>query len=112
MKNGRHVFFCLCVCLGGGGGGCDLKAVFLIYADGRKKRYNNILSCIACGSQIRAAQAHHDQNLKSRLGVILICRFCLPGMLANIHAYTLTAVTIVFVLSKSSHILEVVSEIV
>ena len=32
-----------------------------------------------------AAQAYHDRNLESSIGVILICRLCLPGMLANIH---------------------------
>ena len=52
-----------------------------------------MLSCIACGSQTRASQAYRDQNLESSLGVILICRFCLPGMLANIHVYILTVVT-------------------
>ena len=46
-----------------------------------------MLSCIACGSQTRASQAYRDQNHESSLGVILICRFCLPGMLANIHVY-------------------------
>ena len=43
------------------------------YTDGQKKRYSKILSCIACGSQTRAAQAYRDQNLESSLGVILIC---------------------------------------
>ena len=41
----------------------------------------------SCGSQTQAAQAYHDQNLVSGFGVILICRFCLPGMLANIHVH-------------------------
>ena len=50
------------------------------------------LSCTACDSQTRAAQAYHDQNLESSLGFILICRVCLPGMLANIHVYILTVV--------------------
>ena len=57
------------------------------YTGGQKKRYSRILSCITCGSQTRAAQAYHDQNFKPRLGVILICRFCLPGKLANIYVY-------------------------
>ena len=57
------------------------------YTAMQKKRYSKILSCIACGSQTLAAQAYHDQNLESSLGVILICRFCLPGMFANIHVY-------------------------
>ena len=47
--------------------------------------YSKFLSCSVCGSQTRAAQAYHDQNLESSLGVVLICRFCLPGMLANMH---------------------------
>ena len=41
--------------------------------------------CIACGSPTQAAQAYHDKNLESSLEVILICRFYLPGLLANIH---------------------------
>ena len=48
-----------------------------------------MVSCIACGSQTRAAQAYHDQSL-----VVLICWFYLPGMLAYIHVYILFAVTI------------------
>ena len=63
--------------------------------------------CIACGSQTRAAQAYHDQNLKSSLWAILICPFCLTGMLANIHVYILIAVNIVFLLSNVSQILDV-----
>ena len=59
--------------------------------DGQKKCYSRIKPCIACGSQ---AQAYHDQNLESCLGIILNCPFCLPGMLANIHVYILNAVTI------------------
>ena len=47
---------------------------------------------------IQASQAYHDQNLESSLEVVLICRFCLPSMLANIHVYRymyiLNAVTI------------------
>ena len=54
------------------------------------------LSCTACGSQTRAAQAYHDQNLESSFGVTLISQFCLPGMLANKQVYILTAVTIFF----------------
>ena len=81
--------------------------LLFIYTDGQKKRYSKILSCIACGSQTRAAQAYHDQNLESSLGVILICLFCLPGMLANIHVYILTAVTIFFLLSNLSQIFNV-----
>ena len=60
-----------------------------IYTEGQKKQYSKILSCIACGSQTQAAQAYHDQNLESSLGVILICWFCLPGILADIHVYIL-----------------------
>ena len=60
---------------------------------GQKKRYMTVKSC---GSQTQAAQAYHDQNLETGLGVILICRFCLPGMLANLHVYILAVVTILF----------------
>ena len=80
----------------------------MTYTDERKKCYSIILSCIAFGSQTRAAQAYHDQNHGSSLWVILICRFCLPGMLANIHVYILTAVTILFHLSNLWQILDVV----
>ena len=38
--------------------------VISIYTDEQKKRYSKMLSCIACGSQTRAAQAYHDQNLE------------------------------------------------
>ena len=35
---------------------------------------------------LHVAHKHEfDQNLVSCLGVVLICQFCLPGMLANIH---------------------------
>ena len=57
---------------------------------GQKKRYSKMFSCIACGTQTRAAQANHDQSPV----LFLICRLYLPGMLANIHVYILTAVTI------------------
>ena len=68
----------------------------MLYTDGQNNATVIFFSCIACGSQTRAAQAYHDQNLESILGVILNCRFCLSGMLANIHVYILTAVTISF----------------
>ena len=55
-----------------------------ILADNRNAILN-VLSCIACGSQTRVALAYHDQTLESNLGIILICRFCLPGMFANTH---------------------------
>ena len=77
----------------------------LFYSNGQKKRYSKILSYIACGLQTRAALCH-DQNLESSLGVILICRFYLPGMLANIHVYILTTVTF-FLLSYLLQILDV-----
>ena len=41
----------------------------------------------------KTAQAYHDHNLESSLGVILIYQFCLRGMLANIHVCILSAVT-------------------
>ena len=72
-----------------------LKTVKQLYTDGQKKRLSNIIvACIALGSQTRAAQSYHYQNLESSLGVILICRLRLPGMLANIHACILTVFTI------------------
>ena len=45
----------------------------------------------------------------TNLGVILICRLCLPGMLANIQNVQdiITAVTIYFLLSNLSQILDV-----
>ena len=64
-----------------------MKACTFKYTDGQKKRHSKIMSCIACGSQTRATHAYHDQNVESSFGVILVCRFCLPGMLANIHDY-------------------------
>ena len=32
--------------------------------------FSKNLSCIACGLRTRAAQAYHDQNLESSLGVV------------------------------------------
>ena len=78
-----------------------------IYTIVQKKRYSKILPCIACGSQTRAAQAYHDQNLESSLEVNFVCPFCLPVMLANIHVYILTGVTIFFLISNLSQILDV-----
>ena len=75
---------------------CIYEWAYAKYTDGQKKRYSKILSCSACGSQTRAAQAYHYQNLESSLGDILICRFCVPSMLANENVYILTAVTIFF----------------
>ena len=72
--------------------------VFFIYTDGQKKLYSKILSWIACGSQARTAQAYHDQNLEPSLGVISICRFWIPVMLANI--FILIALTICILLSN------------
>ena len=46
-----------------------------IYTDRQKKRYNRILSGYTCGSQTRAAQAYHDQNIELSIGVIWIYRF-------------------------------------
>ena len=71
-----------------------------IYTDGQKKHFSKILSCVACSSQTRAAQAYHDQNLESSLGVILICWLCLPDMWSNIHVYILIVVNIIFLLSN------------
>ena len=70
------------------------------YTDGQKMGYSKFLSCSVCGSQTRAAQAYHDQSIESRLGVVLICRFCLPGMLANMHVN----VTIFFLLRNLSQL--------
>ena len=61
--------------------------LFMNNTDGQKKRYSKRLSCIAYGPQTRAAQAYNYQNLESSLRVISICRFCLAGMLANIHVF-------------------------
>ena len=38
-------------------------------------------------------------EFESGLGVILICRFCLLGVLPNVHAHIFTAVTMFFFLS-------------
>ena len=45
--------------------------------------------------------------LSQASGSFLICRFCLPGTLANMHAYILTAVTIYFHLSYLSQISDI-----
>ena len=77
------IIICLCICV-----------IFIhhmswayrIYTYWQKKRYSKILSCIACGSQTRAAKAYHGQNLESSLGVISICRFCLPDASSTMRA--------------------------
>ena len=60
-----------------------------IYTDRQKKRCSKSLTCIACDSQARAAQAYYDQNLEPSIWFILICQLCLPGMLA-IYMYMYT----------------------
>ena len=57
---------------------------------------------------LHVAHKHELHKLTmTSLGVILTCRFCLQGMLANIPLYNLTAVTIVFLLSNLWQILDV-----
>ena len=60
-----------------------------IYTDGQKKRCSKRLTCIACDSQARAAQAYYGQNLEPSIWFILICQLNLPGMLA-IYMYIYT----------------------
>ena len=58
------------------------------YTDGQKKRYRNFCHVLHVAHKHELhVQAYHDRNLKSSLGLILICGFCLPGMLANIHVH-------------------------
>ena len=79
----------------------------VIYTDGQKKRCSKSLTCIACDSQARAAQAYHDQNLEPSIWFILICQLCLPGMLA-IYMYTFYLLSLYFILlSNLSQILDV-----
>ena len=41
-----------------------------MYTDGQKKLYSKIVGHVLHVSQTQAAQAYHDQNLESILGVI------------------------------------------
>ena len=54
------------------------------YTDGQKKCYSKILHVL------HVAHKHELHKLTmtkilSQASVILVCRFCLPGMFANIH---------------------------
>ena len=53
-----------------------------------KRNATEKLSCIACGLQTRALTRILSQ------ASVLFYRFCLPGMLTDIHVYVLIAVTI------------------
>ena len=67
---------------------------------------NKILSCIACGSQTHVAQAYHDQNLESSLGVILIFDFV---YYVGLYTYIFfNCCHYVFLLINLSQILDVV----
>ena len=73
---------------------CDVNTLqFWMYTDGKMKRYSKICHVL----QVAQKNALHKptyQNPESSLGVILICRFSLPGMLPYKHVYIVTAVTI------------------
>ena len=58
-----------------------------IYTDGQKKSCKKSLIYIACGSQARAAQVYHDQNLGPSIWFILICHLCLRCLCFVLHYF-------------------------
>ena len=67
-----------------------------IYNDGQKKRCSKRLTCIACDSQARAAQAYYDQNLEPSIWFILSIESTWYVGYIHVHVYILIAMALFY----------------